>query len=225
MAVNYEFDAEKRVEIGTSSARRVRRQMKIPAVIYGGHADVEMLTLDHQEVEKKLLDEGYYSHVLSINVAGEKPQQAIMKAMHRHPSKPRILHIDFMRVVAGEKLKVSVPLHFINEDKCDGVKTGGGTILHNMTELEVICLPSKLPEFIEVDVLELAVGEAIHMTQVNLPDDVEIAALMHGDEHDHDQIVVSVMPPRVETEEDEDVPAIDAAVDEADKDDDKSSEE
>ena len=224
MAINYEFDAEKRVESRTSSARRVRREMKIPAVIYGGHGDVEMLSLDHQEVEKKLLDEGYYSHVLAINVAGEKPQQAIMKAMHRHPSKPRILHIDFLRVVAGEKLKVSVPLHFVNEDKSDGVKTGGGSILHNMMELEIICLPSKLPEFIEVDVLELKIGEVIHMSQINLPDDVEIAALMHGDEHDHDQIVVSITPPRVETEDD-DLLAIDDAADEADKDDDKSSEE
>jgi large subunit ribosomal protein L25 len=206
MAVNYEFSAVKREQKGTAAARRMRHQAKIPAVIYGGHSDVEMLLLDHQEVEKKLHDEGYYSHVLSINIAGEAPQQAIMKAMHRHPVKSRILHIDFMRVTAGEKLKVNVPLHFLNEDQCSGVKTGGGTIFHNITEIEVICLPSKLPEFIEIDVLGLEIGDAIHMTQLDVPDGVEIAALMHGDEHDHDQIVVSVIPPRVEIEAD-DVPA------------------
>ncbi|MCH9697319.1 MAG: 50S ribosomal protein L25/general stress protein Ctc [Gammaproteobacteria bacterium] len=203
MAVNYEFNAVKREGKGTSHSRRLRREMKIPAVIYGGHADVEMLTLDHQEVEKKILDEGYYSHVLSINVEGEKPQQAIMKAMHRHPSKARILHMDFMRVTAGEKLKVNVPIHFANEEKCVGVKTGGGTILHNMTEIEIICLPSNLPEFIEIDVLNLAIGDSIHLTEISLPENVEIAALTHGDEHDHDQIVVSVTPPRIEQELDD----------------------
>jgi large subunit ribosomal protein L25 len=192
--------------------------MKIPAVIYGGHVETEMLMLDHQEVETKLLDEAYYSHVVSINVTGEKPQQVIMKAMHRHPSKPRILHIDFLRVVAGEKLKVNVPLHFINEDKCDGVKTGGGTVMHNMTELEIFCLPSKLPEYIEVDVLELKMGDTIHMTQLELPEGVEIAALMHGDEHDYDQIIASVTPPRVEQEDDDEltVPDADSGGDEGD---------
>lgn len=198
MTVNYEFSAEKREQKGTSAARRVRRDFGIPAVIYGGHADVELLTLNHQEVEKKLLDEGYYSHVLSINIQGQKPQQAILKAMHRHPSKSRILHMDFMRVTAGEKLKASVPVHLINEDKCVGVKTGGGTVLHNITELEVVCLPSNLPEYIEVDVLDLNVGDAIHLTQVKMPENVEIEALTHGDEHDHDQIVVSITAPRVE---------------------------
>jgi len=198
MTVNYEFSAEKREQKGTSAARRVRRDLGIPAVIYGGHADVELLTLNHQEVEKKLLDEGYYSHVLSINIQGQKPQQAILKAMHRHPSKSRILHMDFMRVTAGEKLKASVPVHLINEDKCVGVKTGGGTVLHNITELEVVCLPSNLPEYIEVDVLDLNVGDAIHLTQVKMPENVEIEALTHGDEHDHDQIVVSITAPRVE---------------------------
>ncbi|HFD10951.1 MAG TPA: 50S ribosomal protein L25/general stress protein Ctc [Crenotrichaceae bacterium] len=203
MAVNYEFNAVKREDKGSSAARRMRREMKIPAVIYGGHADVELLVLDHQEVEKKLLDDGYYSHVLTINVEGEKPQQAIMKAMHRHPSRPRILHMDFMRVTAGEKLRVSVPLHFLNEDACVGVKTGGGTVLHNLNELEIICIPSNIPEFIEVDVVSLDVGGAIHLTQLDLPENVEIAALMHGDEHDHDQIVVSITPPRIDMPEDD----------------------
>ncbi len=210
MAVNYEFNAVKRELKGTSSARRLRREMKIPAVIYGGHVEGEMLALDHQEVETKLLDEGYYSHVISINVEGEKPQQAIMKAMHRHPSKPRILHMDFLRVIAGEKLKVSVPFHFINESACVGVKTGGGTILHTITELEVICIPSNIPEFIEVDVANLNIGEAIHLTQLSMPENVEISALMHGDEHDHDQIVVSVTAPRIEQELDDIEVATDA---------------
>ncbi|MEE9411986.1 MAG: 50S ribosomal protein L25/general stress protein Ctc [Methylococcales bacterium] len=223
MAVNYEFNAEKREQKGTASARRLRRQMKVPAVLYGGHVDPAMLSLDHQEIEKKLLDEGYFSHVLSINVAGEKPQQAIMKAMHRHPSKPRILHIDFMRVSADEKLKVSVPLHFLNEDACVGVKTGGGSVLHNITELEIICLPANLPEFIEVDVSALEIGDALHMTQLNIPDDVEVVALTHGDDHDHDQIVVSVQPPRVEEvevveDEVDESTAEDAAADEDESD-------
>jgi large subunit ribosomal protein L25 len=103
-----------------------------------------------------------------------------------------------MRVSADEKLKVSVPLHFLNEDDCVGVKTGGGSDLHNITEHEIICLPANLPEFIEVDVIALDIGDALHMTQLNIPENVEVVALTHGEDHDHDQIVVSVQPPRVE---------------------------
>ncbi|MCH9696659.1 MAG: 50S ribosomal protein L25/general stress protein Ctc [Gammaproteobacteria bacterium] len=201
MAVNYQFDAEKREHAGTSVARKIRRDKKIPAVIYGGHADPEMLVLDHNEVEKKLMDEGYYSHILSINIDGQKPQQAIMKTIQRHPSKSRILHMDFMRITAGEKIKVTVPIHFLNEDKCIGVKQSGGSVLHTMNELEIICLPSELPESIDIDVADLDIGGAIHLTQIDLPDNVEIAALTHGDEQDYDQIIVSITPPRVVQDE------------------------
>lgn len=124
-----------------------------------------------------------------------------MKEIQRHPSKSRILHMDFMRITAGEKIKVTVPIHFLNEDKCVGVKQGGGSVLHTLNELEIICLPSELPESINVDVADLDIGAAIHLTQIELPDNIEIAALTHGDEQDYDQIVVSITPPRIVQEE------------------------
>ena len=192
MANVFEFVAEARSTTGGSAAKVVRRQGKVPAVIYGGNEAPAMLTLDHNELLKNLAHEAVYSHVLDLNVDG-KTEKAVLKHIQRHPAKPIILHVDFLRVSKGHKLKVRVPFHFINEDVSVGVKKGG-IVTHTMTDVEVVCIPSKLPEYIEVDMASVDVGSALHLSNLVLPEGVEIPELQLG--HEHDQSVVQIIMPR-----------------------------
>jgi len=184
----FEFIAESRSSVGTSAAKSVRRQGRVPAVIYGGESVPEMLTLDHNEVLKHLAHEAVYSHVLDVKVDG-RSEKAVLKHIQRHPAKPQILHIDFMRVDESHKLKVRVPLHFINEDICAGFKKGG-VVTHAMVDVEVACMPSALPEFIEVDLASLEIGGVLHLSDLVLPAGVESPELAHGPEHDHPVVQV-----------------------------------
>lgn len=179
----FEFVAETRAAAGTKAAKAVRRLGKIPAVIYGGDKAPEMMTLDHNEVSKSLAHEAVYSHVLDVKI-GDQTQKAVLKHIQRHPAKPVILHMDFMRVDDSHKIKVHVPLHFINEASSVGVKKGG-TVSHSMADVEVLCMPSKLPEFIEVDLANVDAGQIVHLSDLVLPLGVEIAALQQGEEHNH----------------------------------------
>lgn len=188
MANIFEFVAEQRGAAGTSAARAVRRAGKVPAVIYGGSEQPAMLVLDHNEVVKHLAHEAVYSHVLDVTVAG-KTEKAVLKHIQRHPARPQILHIDFMRVDESHKLKVHVPLHFINEATCVGVKKGG-IVTHQMADVEVACLPKALPEYIEVDLAGLDVGAVLHLSDLKLPVGVEIIALQLGAEHDNPVVQV-----------------------------------
>jgi large subunit ribosomal protein L25 len=183
MANVFEFVAEARSAVGSIAAKAVRRQGKVPAVIYGGEGAPEMLVLDHNEVVKHLAHEAVYSHVLDVKI-GAKTEKAVLKHIQRHPAKPVILHMDFMRVDATHKLKVHVPLHFINEAVSVGVKKGG-VVTHAVVDVEVLCMPSALPEFIEVDLAGIDIGATIHLSDLVLPAGIEIAALQHGPEHDH----------------------------------------
>ena len=185
----FEFVAESRGQSGKNSARRVRRAGNVPAILYGGHKDPQMLTINHNEVIKHLEHEAVYSHVLDVTVDG-KTEKAILKGVQRNPAKFQILHLDFMRVDMSEAVKVHVPLHFINEASSVGIKKGG-IATHAMTDVEVTCLPSALPEFIEVDLANLEVGATIHLSDLVLPAGVSIVALTHG--ADHDLPVVSMM--------------------------------
>ncbi len=196
----FEFVAEKRDLSGKSAARAVRREGNIPAVIYGGDVEPENLVLSHSEVLKSLEHEAVYSHVLEINVGG-KVQKALLKDIQRHPAKPRVLHMDFLRVDETHKVKMHVPVHFINEDKCEGVKSGG-IITHAMVDVEVSCLPSALPEYLEVDLLELGVGDSVHLSDLVLPEGVELTDLAQGEEHD--LVVAQVMKTRGGSEEADD---------------------
>ncbi|MEY4768334.1 MAG: hypothetical protein RL637_973 [Pseudomonadota bacterium] len=190
MSSVFEFVAKSRYQAGTSSARAIRRRDAIPAVIYGANSASQMIELDHNEVVKHLAHESVYSHVLDV-IVDEKVQKVVLKAIQRHPAKPKILHIDFMRVDNSHKLKMHVPLHFINESTCVGVKKGG-VATHSKIEIEVSCLSSALPEFIEVDLASLDIGGSIHLSELKLPNGVEIVELSHGVEHD--LAVVSIMP-------------------------------
>lgn len=199
MSSGFEFAAESRGRSGTGVARAVRREGRVPAIIYGGAAAPEMLALDHNDLLTKLGHEAVYSHVLDIKI-GSKTEKAILKEVQRHPSRLQILHVDFMRVSATEKVRVHVPLHFTHEDVSVGVKKGG-VVMHNLVDIEVSCLPADLPEFIAVDLKNLDLGEAVHLSEVVMPKGVEAVALVHGMEHDLP--VVSIVTARAEKEETE----------------------
>lgn len=177
----FEFVAESRKLSGKNAARAVRRQGRVPAVIYGGSAAPQMLSLNHNEVVKHLQHEAVYSHVLDVSVDGKK-EKAILKGIQRHPAKVQVLHLDFLRVNMSETIKVHVPLHFINEHSSVGGKKGG-IATHSMVDVEVVCLPSNLPEYIEVDLAKLDIGESIHLADLVLPKGVEIVILHQGAEH------------------------------------------
>jgi large subunit ribosomal protein L25 len=177
----FEFVAESRGCSGTTAARGVRRQGKVPAVIYGGHAEPKMLVLSHNEVVKHLEHEAVYSHVLDVTVDG-KTEKAILKGVQRNPARFQILHLDFLRVSMSEEIKVHVPLHFINETTSVGGKKGG-IATHSMVDVEVACLPGALPEYLEVDLAKLDIGETLHLSDLVLPAGVEVVVLQQGAEH------------------------------------------
>lgn len=182
MATSFEFVAQARTAFGSTSARALRRDNKVPAVIYGSGSEAQHLVLDHNKMVKGLENEAVYSHVLTIKVDGEE-HSAILKDVQRHPSKPVILHMDFQRVSQAEKIRVHVPLHFVGEDVSVGAKKGG-IVMHNMVDLEVSCLPADLPEFIEVDLTGVDLGESVHLSEIAVPPGVELVELAHGSEHD-----------------------------------------
>jgi len=200
MSSVFEFDAVSRANAGTSSAKAIRRNGNIPAVVYGGSFEPELIELSHNEVTKRLANEAVYSHILQLNVDG-KVQNAVLKDMHRHPSKDTIMHMDFMRVVMGEKFKTNVPLHFVNEEISPGIKEGG-VVMHSMVDVEIECLPKDLPEYIEVDLSDLGIGDAIHLSELVVPAGVSILLLAHDE--DHDLSVAQIMKTRGGSEDEDD---------------------
>lgn len=201
MTQNFEVHAEIRTKHGKGHNRRMRRLSDmIPAVIYGADKGPVSISLNHNTIKKSLENEAFYSHILTVNVDG-KAEKAILRAIQRHPYKPKIMHMDFQRISATEKLTMSVPLHFINEAQAPGVKTDGGVISHLEASVEISCLPANLPEFIEVDLANLKVGESIHLSELKLPKGVELVELAHG--HNNDLPIVSIHLPRTAAEDEE----------------------
>jgi large subunit ribosomal protein L25 len=182
MAGSFAFDAEPRANSGRGDARRLRVAGKIPAVLYGGGEAPVGLVLDHNKVVKSLENEAVYSHILTLNIDG-KEERAILKDLQRHPSRPIVMHMDFQRVSAAEKIRVHVPLHFVNQETSVGVKKGG-VVTHNMVDVEIVCLPDRLPEFLEVDLAQVDVGQSVHLSNIKVPEGVDLVALLHGPEHD-----------------------------------------
>ncbi|MEE9397067.1 MAG: 50S ribosomal protein L25/general stress protein Ctc [Methylococcales bacterium] len=220
MASSFEFEAEVREGVGKGFARRLRRENKVPAILYGGGSEPVRLSLDHNVVKNNLMDEAVYSHILTVRVDG-KEQQAILKDMQRHPHKPIIMHMDFQRISKDEKIRVNVPLHFIGEEDSVGVKKGG-VLTHNRIDVEVSCLPSDLPEYIEIDVSGIDVGEAVHLSELTVPERVEIIELTHGSGHDIQ--IVSVQSGKAAEEEEISEEASDSVDDEAGTDSENSEE-
>ncbi len=212
----FEINAEPRTDNGKAAIRRLRRTGKCPAVVYGAGKGPQPLTIDQNELNKHLQNEAFHSHLLSLKV-GSKKQQVVLKAVQRHPVTSQVTHLDLLRASAKQKLHMSVPLHFINEEDCPG-KKAGGVINHLIVDVEIICLPKDLPEFIEVDMEAMEINDTLHLTDISLPEGIELTVLSHGDAHDQDQPVVNIAEPR-EIEEEEEVVAEDeeASAEDADE--------
>lgn len=199
--LDFTINATVRADKGKGASRRLRHADKVPAILYGGKGDPIALELDHNKVNNMADYEAFYSHILTLDIDGKK-EQCILKDMQRHPFKPKLTHLDFQRVEKGQKLHTHVPLHFLNETTAKGVKEEAGVVVHHVNDVEIMVLPKDLPEYLEVDIAELSVGDTIHLTDLSLPKGVELVELTKGE--DHDQAVVSISAPRVEKEEDED---------------------
>ncbi|MBZ2188594.1 50S ribosomal protein L25/general stress protein Ctc [Alcanivorax sp. JB21] len=183
MSNEFLLNAEDRSDVGKGASRRLRRlEARIPGIIYGGKSAPQMITVELRELVKALENEAFYSHILTLSVDGKK-QQAVLRDLQRHPAKGTPMHCDFLRVDKTHKITMQVPLHFTNEDKCAGVKQQGGKITHSASEVEVSCLPQNLPEFIEVDMTNVALDQVVHLSDLALPKGVELLALTHGEEH------------------------------------------
>jgi len=190
----FELIAEARTDVGKGASRRLRRDGKLPGIVYGTGKEASMITLQHNTVMHNLEHEAFYSQILSLKT-GSETESVVLKDLQRHPYKRTLLHIDLLRVDANETLTMRIPLHYINEEKCTGVKNEGGIISHLMTDIDIVCLPKDLPEYIEVDMLEVALNDTLHLSDLKLPEGVEIHALLHGG--DDSQPVASVHAPKV----------------------------
>ena len=181
----FTVNAQARNDLGKGASRRLRRlQELVPGIIYGSDKAPTPISLSFRELIRHLENEAFYSHILTLNLDGNN-EQVVLKDVQRHPAKDTPQHVDFLRVDSTHLIKLNVPLHFINEAQCKGVKTGGGVIDHQMTEVEVHCFPKDLPEFIEVDMANIDLGEAVHLSQLTLPTGVKLTALTQGEDHDH----------------------------------------
>lgn len=179
---DFVVETQSRSDLGKGASRRLRHEGKVPAIIYGGDVEPQIVSIEHHKLVKQLESEAFYSQILTVNVDG-KGTKAVLKDLQRHPSKPIVLHADFLRVSAKDKLHMNVPLHFINEDKAPGVAEGG-LLTHSMNNVEIICQADQLPEYLEVDVAHLETGHALHLSDIKLPAGVELVALSHGPDHD-----------------------------------------
>jgi large subunit ribosomal protein L25 len=195
--------AEPRSVQGTGASRRLRRESKVPGILYGAGKDAQPIEVDHKELWFKLKMEAFHASILDMEVGPEKTQ-VLLRDYQMHPFRPLILHVDFQRVAADRKIHMKVPLHFVNAEISPGVKVAGGLVQHVLNELEIACLPKDLPEFIEVDLSNLQAGHSLHLSGVKLPEGVEALGTK-----DEDPTVATVVIPRVVTAEEE---AAEAAV-------------
>jgi len=195
MKTSFELVAEFRETQGKGASRRLRHDGKVPAILYGGHSEARALTLSHQKLLIMLDNERFYSTILSLKV-GDQTQAAILKDVQRHPFKNAIVHVDFQRVEDNQKIRISIPLHFVGAAVSPGVKSQGGIVSHMRNEVDVSCLPKDLPEFIEVDLSGLSLNESIHLSQLKIPPGVDLPTLAK-----EDPAVVAIHSPRAEEPE------------------------
>ena len=201
--------AESRGDTGKGASRRLRKSEIVPAIVYGAKKAALSIQLKHSDVLKSSSQESFYSQILDLSIDG-KVERVVLKDMQRHPYKPFVMHMDFQRVDESAALTIRIPVHFLNEEDCIGVKQEGGVIARLMTEIEVTCLPKDLPESIEVDVANLSVGDAIHLADLVLPDGVEISSITSGGDGAA-AIIQVAMPKMVEEEEEPDTEEVDGA--------------
>jgi large subunit ribosomal protein L25 len=206
MAISFELNAEPRTDTGKGASRRLRHAGKVPAIMYGGGKDPESLMLSHNEVLRNLAHEAFYSHILTIKSGGSETR-AILRDLQRHPSRPVVMHMDLQRINESEKLKTQAPVHILGEDSCAAVKAGG-LVSHDLTEVAIECLPKDLPEYLEIDISEMEIGDAKHLSDMKVPEGVTLSDLVR----ENDLAVVSIHAKRAEVEEEtETAPAAEGA--------------
>ena len=197
------IDVLKRGDVGSAKARRLRNSDDlVPGVVYGGDQPPVHFSMEYRRVAKALEDEAFYSQILDMTMDG-KSEQVVLRELQRHPATERVIHMDFLRVREDRELQVSIPFHFVNEEACVGVKMHGAVISINLTEIEVSCLPRDLPEFIEIDMESLDVGDAVHLSDIELPEGVSFVVLSHGVDRD-DQVASVHMPRGMAADDEED---------------------
>ena len=187
MAVKFDLVAEERTDSGKGASRRLRRAGKVPAIVYGAGRAPRSVCFDRDPLMHKMENESFFSSVLTISVKG-KARQCILKDVQMHPAKRLVLHLDLQRIVADEAIRMTVPIHFLNEESAPGVKEGGGSVAHTVSEIEVSCLPANLPEYLELDIGELELDQSLMISDIVLPEGVEIPDLAN----DNDRSVVSI---------------------------------
>ena len=192
-----EINARKREAQGTGASRRLRRLGRVPGIVYGGDKDAITIELDHKDLYQNLRNEKFHASILTLALDGAK-EQVLLRAVNMHPFKAQVQHIDFQRVSADKKIHMKVPLHFVNAEKSPGVKEQGGVVNHVLNELDVVCFPADLPEYIEIDLGNLAVGHSLHIREVPLPKGVELTL-----SKDENPVVATVVVPAQITEEEE----------------------
>ena len=202
MADDFDLIAEFRDDKGKGASRRLRREGKVPAILYGGGRPPRNLAFDHNKVLRQLENESFYSSVLNVKV-GDQEQAVILKDLQRHPARRQILHMDLQRVREDEEIRMNVPIHFLNEDVAVGVKQGGGKVSHLMTDVEVVCLPRFLPEYLEIDVADLELDEMRYISDIPLPEGVTIPALAQGEEANQPIVSIHIIKEVVIEEEEE----------------------
>ena len=184
MSKKFEVSAELRADVGKGASRRLRRAGRVPAVVYGADQDPVSLTVDHNYLFHAVADEAFYSSVLDLVIDGGKPQQVVLRDLQRHPFKPVLTHVDFLRVAAGQALRIEVPIHFVNEETSPAGRKAGVVISHQITQVEVSATPENLPEFLEVDLAAMEPGDSVMLSQIPLPEGVTLPALEISDEND-----------------------------------------
>jgi len=200
MSENFTVEAQLRADMGKGASRRLRHQGMVPGIVYGTSKAPLSIMVDHNKVIHHIENEAFFSHILELSIDG-KAEKVVIKDMQRHPAKRTVLHMDFLRVSATEAIRMHVPLHFTGEEIAPGIKTGGGIASHLVTDVEVSCLPADLPEYMEVDMSALDVGDSLHLSDIQVPKGVELVELSHGEEHD--SAIANIHMPRAAVEEEE----------------------
>jgi len=200
MSDNIHLNAEPRSVSGKGASRRLRREELVPAIVYGGDNDPAQISIKHNEFIHELENEAIYTQVIDLQIAGDT-EEVILRDLQRHPYKNKVMHADFFRIDKNTPIKVVVPIHVNNAEECVGVKVDGGMVTQVVTEIEIIALPKHLPEYLELDAENLHLGETLHLSDIKLPEGVEITAMLNVEEtehDDHDLGVLSVVKTRAE---------------------------
>jgi large subunit ribosomal protein L25 len=187
----FKINADLRDDLGKGASRRLRHQNKVPAIIYGSNRDPRAVSIEHHKVLRYIEDESFFTSILELKAADGQRQKVVLRDMQRHPSKPIIMHMDFQRIADDVEITMNIPLHFLNEEDCEAAKTSGIIVSHQLTDVEISCLPEHLPEFIAIDLVDFKEGDIIRLSNINLPEGVALTAFTHGHAEEHDEVVVA----------------------------------